>query len=182
MYSFLKYITGNFIGKFSLHLSSLQTSRVGRLAAFAGSQYTNCSENSDSGEKNGLQEDTPVAEIVYTRLVVSALGRRGRGKGGGEGGEEECDGGFGQERPQNGVKNFKKFRKVFCDGLVSCILSCALPSLLPSLLPPSLPPPSPSALPPLPHPLPLSLLFSGAAHWIGCYSSSRGTEGIRASH
>ena len=59
---------------------------------------------------NGSQDPAlsqPLAEILYTRLVMS--GRRGRGRG--EGGGEGVDGGL-QQISQNGVKNFKTFHKV----------------------------------------------------------------------
>ena len=59
----------------------------------------------------GSAPSEPVAEILYTRLVVSAQRRRER-EGEGEGGEEELDGRVQQRSLHNGSKNFKKFRKV----------------------------------------------------------------------
>lgn len=90
----------------------LQTSRIGRLAAFAGTGSSQPhSETSEHGSANGSQDlgpSQPVAEIVYTRLVVS--GRRERGRE--EGGLEGVDG-RRQQRSQNGVKSFKRFQKVY---------------------------------------------------------------------
>ena len=87
---------------------SLQTSRVGRLAAFADSQHSHTSDQPDSGGSgggrgNGLPE--PVAEIVFAKLVVVSEERGGRVRRGREVTEER--GG----RAANGV-NFKKFIKV----------------------------------------------------------------------
>lgn len=88
---------------------SLQTSRIGRLAAFAGTDSSQPhSETSGNGSQDPIPSQ-PLAEIVYTRLVMS--GRRGRGRGRGEGGGEGVDGGL-RQISQNGIKNFKTFLKV----------------------------------------------------------------------
>ena len=88
-----------------------QTSRTGRLAAFAG---TDSSQPHSETSGNGSQDPAPsqpLAEIVYTRLVVSGGRGRGRGRGRGEGEGEGVDGEL-QQILQNGVKNFKTFLKV----------------------------------------------------------------------
>ena len=77
--------------------SLLQTSRAGRLAAFADSQLSNHSDTPDTGGGGGGGQ---LAEVVYTSLVV-AEGRKER-----ERGRKKNTG------QRSGGKNFKKFRKV----------------------------------------------------------------------
>ena len=93
----------------------LQTSRAGRLAAFADSQLSNHSDMTDNGGTGGGgggggENGGPVAEIVFTRLVVvEVLGReREREKKRGKGKKKDV----GPGRQWDGVHNFKKFRKV----------------------------------------------------------------------
>ena len=78
-----------------------QTSRIGRLAAFADSQLSNSSDHTDN-VTNSLPE--AVAEIVFARLVVVT---NDRGKKRRREGTRKMD-----ERTNNGVRNFKKFHKV----------------------------------------------------------------------
>ena len=89
----------------SIMSSSLQTSRIRDLAAFAGTKTSQPhSQTSECGSGSGSQDSAPsqlLAEILYTRLVVS--GRRGRGEG-----REGVDAGL----QQISQKNFKTFQKV----------------------------------------------------------------------
>ena len=89
-----------------------QTSRIGRLAAFADSQLSNSSDHTDN-VANSLPE--AVAEIVYARLVVVT---NDRGKKRRREGTRKMD-----ERTNNGVRNFKKFHKVTLHNYDS---SCSL--------------------------------------------------------
>ena len=81
--------------------SLLQTSRAGRLAAFADSQLSNHSDMPDTGGGGGGgRGGGQLAEVVYTSLVV-AEGRKER-----ERGRKKNTG------QRSGGKNFKRFRKV----------------------------------------------------------------------
>ena len=91
-----------------------QTSRIGRLAAFADSQLSNSSDHTDN-VANSLPE--VVAEIVYARLVV-VINDKDRGKKRRREDTRKMD-----ERSNNGVRNFKKFHKVTLHNYDS---SCSL--------------------------------------------------------
>ena len=84
-----------------LSTCSSQTSRIGRLAAFADSQLSNSSDHTDN-VANSLPE--AVAEIVFARLVVD----KDRGKKRRREDTRKMD-----EGTNNGVRNFKKFHKVY---------------------------------------------------------------------
>ena len=69
----------------------------------------------EGSQETGVGE--PVAKVVCSRLVVTATRRRGRGRG------EDTDGGL---RPQNGVRNFKKFQKVSQSHCMTVVVACAI--------------------------------------------------------
>ena len=86
----------------------LQTSRAGRLAAFADSQLSDHSDMPDTaGGGGGGGNGGQLAEVVFTKLVVVAGGERGERRK-----EKESKKNVGR---RSGVKNFKKFRKVTCE-------------------------------------------------------------------